>query len=81
MLDSQPVNPTFRATRQNPIVNKENLPKIDDMEGRRLDLAPKMRSTGYFWTLPKLSTCDPLSAGSQSFLEMFCFICSVSSER
>ena len=58
MSDSQPVNPTLRATRQNPIVNKENLPKIDDVEGRRLDLAPKMRSTGYFWTLPKLSTCD-----------------------
>ena len=83
MSDSQPVNPTFRATRQNLIVNKENLPKIDDVEGRRLDLAPKMRSTGYFWTLSRLSTCehhDPVSAGSQSFLKKSRFIF-VSSEK
>ena len=42
MSDSQPVNPTLRARRQNLIVNKENLPKIDGVEGRGLDLAPKM---------------------------------------
>ena len=59
MSDSQPVNPTLRARRQNLIVNKENLPKIDGVEGRGLDLAPKMRSTSFFLDfISKLPICD-----------------------
>ena len=51
MSNSQPVNPTLQGLRQNMIVNKENLPKMDSVEGRGLDLAPKMRSTKFFFGL------------------------------